>query len=358
MEYLIIERNTINLKNIKIKEMIWNKIKAALILWAKWDALWVPTEMMTYDQIRETFWWTVSKYENAINNWFFREHWISDNIKWFWSDDTVLSIALTQSIINKWKIDYDDLIQSQITAYKGHPWGFWKATKQAFLNIENWIPYTQSWIKETWWNWTVMKQFILAAYFLLNNYTEQQIINTIQTVVRMTHNNSVPVIASIIHNKLLMELLTVSEINKIELLEKIINYCEHYENQFNDITDKLSVRLKKMFNYFDQSWNLNITDKEIIYEFWRWDNSPKSSWYINITLPVVYCLFFRNPSYEWLIDAVNIWWDTDTFAAIIWNMIWALSWDEWPKQLNNELKDYDKINDIAEIFIQKFVQSN
>lgn len=335
-----------------MKEMIKQKIKAALILWAKWDALWVPTEMRTYDDIRSKF-WRVTKYENAIHNWFFRELWIEDNIKWFWSDDTVLSLAITQSLIDSWKIDYENIIQSQIKAYKEHPWGFGKATRQAFFNIENWISYSDSWIKETSWNWTVMKQFILAPYFLTYNYPEEEIIKSLNTIVRMTHNNSTPVLASIVHNKLLMELLTTTTLNKIELLYNIISYCEFYEKQFSDIEDKLSSRLKKILNYFDNNQELNITDQEIINEFWRKDNNPKTSGFVNITIWVVYCLFFRNPNYEALIDAVNIWGDTDTFAAVIWNMIWAYTGDMWPEELNNDLKDYDKICNIAQMFIDK-----
>jgi len=161
-----------------------------------------------------------------------------------------------------------------------------------------------------------------------------------------------------VHNKLLMELFKnwiSSEKTLKEILIELIDYCKHYEQYFTDVENKVSDLLIDLLWLFNNNWKFVATDEEILSKFWRWDNDIKSSCFVYFTMWIVYSIFFRNPNFQWLLDAVNIWWDTDSFWAIIWNMIWAYNWKFYEEEFAKWVKIYEEIKNIWEKFTKQVI---
>ena len=112
-----------------------------------------------------------------------------------------------------------------------------------------------------------------------------------------------------------------------------------------------------ILNNFDENNNYNIDDNQIFEQFWRWELEPKHSCYVYITMWIVYSIFLRNQWFESLIDWVNFWWDTDSFWAILWNMIWAYNWNIFEKKYIDWNQRKEEIYKLWNEFIKKFVKN-
>jgi ADP-ribosylglycohydrolase len=111
-------------------EKIWanhqhleSKIKWALLLWALWDALWVPTEMRKQRFLQEKY-WVVSDFLPTKDNLFFDKKLLDSEKKWYYSDDTVLTFAILRSLTEIGGIDMEDIWKKQIEWYKNRPYWF------------------------------------------------------------------------------------------------------------------------------------------------------------------------------------------------------------------------------------------
>ena len=71
------------------------------------------------------------------------------------------------------------------------------------------------------------------------------------------------------------------------------------------------------------------------------------------TLWIVYSLFLKRQNIEALHDCVNIWWDTDTYAAIMGGMLGSYRWKFYEDTFIEWLDDRDNLVNLAEQFSQK-----
>jgi hypothetical protein len=138
-------------------------------------------------------------------------------------------------------------------------------------------------------------------------------------------------------------------------LEELRLIAIHQESKFtNREGRKISELIWNIESYMDEKWNIIIDNDQIMKDFgWEWE--VKKSGFITVTFGIVYCLFFRDMWIQSMWDAVNFWWDTDTYASIIWNMLWALNGEIYDEKLLNKIKDIDKLKKQADDFIYKIV---
>jgi ADP-ribosylglycohydrolase len=67
-------------------------------------------------------------------------------------------------------------------------------------------------------------------------------------------------------------------------------------------------------------------------------------WYhVASTFWIVYALFLQNQTFQSLIDAIRIWYDTDSQASIIGSMVGALKWPFYEQKYIEWLKDKDDL---------------
>lgn len=348
--------------NVSIKDFK-EKVEAMLIWGAIWDALWVPIEMKTHDYIKKHY-WRVDSYLDSSLNVFFNKWWLASWKKWLTSDDTILTFAWVDSINNKWKIDIENLLKTSINAYNDFPYGFWWATTKAFKKYENaiskWEIIDINKLAEvnTAWNWVIMKQSPYVAYHISQNTINKEIDKDIESLTKLTHIHPTAIVASLVHNRFLAELLKSDKgINFKDLLKYLIKYSEEIEkNILQENNDKISDLLKSLLED-QEKWWLKSYD-EILDKYWWWDKQIYSSGYVIITLWIVYSLFLNKQDNETLIDAINIWWDVDTFWAIIWNMLWAYKSKFYSNELENWLPNIDELKTKTKVFIKTILKNN
>lgn len=334
-----------------------DKIESMLIWWAIWDALWVPVEMKSYQHISDNY-NRLDTYLDSAKNIFFKKHWLEDWISWLVSDDTVMTFAWVDSIINTSKIDFKTIMDISLEAFINHPYWFWSWHRNAFekyselqKNNPDWENYLNLWSQESSWNWVMMKQSPYRAYYSINDFSSSEIDENIKTLTKLTHANPTAIIASLVHNRFLIELIKADkDIDFTLLLDYLIWYAKEQEKDLDEeINDKISDLLIKLLDDY-KNWWLNSYE-EILAKYWWWDKKIFSSWYVFITMWIVYSIFLNKQNFEWLLDSVNIGWDTDTYAAIIWNMIWAYKWKFFTKEYENWLQDIE----IFRVKTKKFV---
>lgn len=334
------------------------------------DAAWVPTEMMTYQKIQSTF-WKVTTYLDANNSVLIQRavrlsKWKvelpADWIKWIISDDSEFQSAWMESFIDSADIDLDNLMIYLIKTYENYPYWFWRSTEQAFERYKqrekdtpNKLNYIDLWWPKQAWNGVLMKQAPYASIFLAGWYSDEEIEKTMVNICKITHGSPTAIIASLVHNKLLMELLKVwenLETNIWELFSYLQMYSETLEKKYlQEWDDKISLLLEKLLEDY-KAWWLGSYE-EVLEKYWWWEKIIYSSGYIITTLWIVYSLFLKRQNFESLIDCVNIGWDTDTYGAIIGWMLGAYKSKFYEDRFIDWLHEKDYLVDISNRFSEK-----
>lgn len=383
-----LNKSVLNITRINFKwqeieiniEYFKEKVKAMLIWWSIWDALGIPVEMKSKEYIDKNY-WRIEDFMDYRLNYFFS--------KWLWlkqidgvvSDDTILTFAWVESILEKGRIKFDNLLKKSIKEYKKFPYWFWWWTRDAFAKyefLEYELPsrenYIDLWDKNSAWNWVIMKQSPYAAYWVWKDLEQNDIDENIELITKLTHWHPIAIVASLVHNNFLMELLKSDwNIDFEELLNYLIEYSKEVEERLlEEWDDKISDLLENLLSD-NKKWGLKSFD-EILDKYWWWNKNETTVWkienkfykefnkhwygtkkiissgYVVTTMWIVYSIFLNKQNMEWLLDWVNIWWDTDTFASIIWNMIWAYKWKFYTEYYEQWVNNSEKLNELSEKF--------
>ena len=118
------------------------KIESMLYLWMVGDALWVPLEMKTPQEIQailasENNWEFASKYLKAKLSTLLASYGFDEDRIGMISDDTLLSNATILSLTEKRGFDYDDMMQKHLDIFESYPYGFWRNTKMALAKFKS-----------------------------------------------------------------------------------------------------------------------------------------------------------------------------------------------------------------------------
>lgn len=221
-----------------------------------------------------------------------------------WSDDTSMIIATMDSIINNnGNIDFKDIMNNFIKLVDN---GEFTSLGYAF-DVGNTITKSLNKYRETNneldsgcndlmdnGNGSLMRILPISLYCILNNLSNEEIIEIINISSSLTHSHEISKLGCLIYTIYLKEI--VNSKNKLNAFEVIINY--DYSN-FSD--DSL-----KVYNRLLNEDFLDITEDEI-----------KSTGYIVDTLEsVIYSINSSNNFKESIITSVNLGFDTDTIGAL------------------------------------------
>lgn len=307
------------------------KFEAMIVLWYLWDSLWIPVEMKTRQEIQDILkhtWMTGEKIYDflppTLHELYLREKQ-NPLARTVSSDDTYTSRSFVQSVWETWNLDWEDIVQKLLQTFHKHPFGYGGSTKQAYTNIKTWVSFQDSWVP--WWgNGTVMKLASFSAYLISQKHlSDEEIWEKISTFCSITHTHESVILGSYIHHKVLTFLVEHDSLEEMLLLfESLLFFTLKKEQEKNDIS--LSSVLEKLIWYLKQWTIQKLSDEEILQVFWWGEQAiTKYSGRIDITLWICYALFLRNPHSDCIFDAISIGGDTDSYGAIVGNMLGALT---------------------------------
>lgn len=278
--------------------------KDILLMWALWNSLWKPYE---------------------FNN---RPFSLSD-FEWHRDDDIAQALCLAETLLqNNWfkYVTFMDKLQSwylwwynSLTDYAEWCGRQTRYVMDKALTDVRYYPWNEnmSW-KHLDWNGSLMRVWP-AAMWNHNYWFEQS---------RVTHNTDLCNYSCDFFTQLLMDV--IPGWNK----EVAINYA--FEYVLNEDMPQALI--------------------ELVRDWWYKKKINKPSWYVVDTLHAVLYTFIHTTSpMEWFEYIINLWWDTDTTAAIYWYLAWAYYWiDDECQKLIDQIKDVDYIKYLSRKLIERW----
>lgn len=324
-----------------IIQMNKEKIYNSLMLGAIGDSMWLATEFKTQQQIKKEFWGYVKDILSSLTN----EHLIKTKkapsnklLAWIVSDDTLLTFKSVESIVDKQRIDLFDILSKYIKIYEKYPYFLWRATQESIKRFISTKSVRNVSNTKSLWNWALMRIAPIILYLFYKRVSMKEFEQNIIDYTKLTHSNKSVIFASLIYAYYFVQLL--NEKNHIKWLENTYDYSLQFDDKkFSKIIEQL---LKKSLN--------TISYDEFSKIYAPKSNELKTCWNVYKTLEIVIALFLHDQSFNSLIKAVNIWWDTDTYASILGNMLWAYK-EKPKKEFLEKLVDYKKFEKLINKFI-------
>lgn len=291
------------------------KIKDGIVGLVVGDALGVPVEFIQRKDLLE----------NPVTDMI--GHGTYDLPKGTWSDDSSLTLATMQSIVNKKAIDYEDMLnefslfihEDKFTQY--HTFSYGNTTAAAVERFNNGVEALQCggkrWDETT--NGSLMR--ILPLAFIKDiDYA------TIENVCGITHAHEICKIACVLYIEIAKSMID----NDLEIREHIEKSCSKIKEYYAD-----SVGLTNFQRIFEN----NLGDVE-------------SGFYVIETLEcAIHCLLTTTSYKEAVLKAVNFGNDTDTVAAICGGLAGIYyGFDYIPANWISDIPQIDKVIELCNQF--------
>lgn len=340
---------------------IQNKVHGAVRWGALGDAKGLPfethkMEMITAD-LTETPFYPIKSNPFIKNGKGERKFtWDMEKVGYI-SDDTILTLAGLQSLVNKGKIEIEDLFnEHNIFLQKfGKVW-FGSGTLQALREISNGrAPIEAGQFSR--WNGVLMKQFPYALDAYLHPHAPEVMDRKIDTIAQCTHLTPVARLTAIIHNRMLKHLLDqdpAQPLNRDAILPHMYVIAQAYEKnklylEWARDADS-SYPVTKIIGQLHEQYislkaNKPYSLQQILdtYTVKGENKKAKYGFHVASTFGYVYGTFLQKQNRDGLLDTIRIWEDTDSQAAIIGNMIGAYKGEFYDKALLNQLQNKEEI---------------
>lgn len=287
------------------------KVKDGIVGLVVGDALGVPVEFKSRKDLLK----------NPVTD--MMGHGTYDLPKGTWSDDSALTLATMQSIVNKKAIDYEDMLrefslfihEDKYTQY--HTFGYGNTTAAAVERFKKGVEALQcggtKWAETT--NGSLMR--ILPLAFIKDiDYA------LIENVCGITHAHEICKIACVLYIEIAKSMLN----DDLEIIEHVEKSCDKIKDYYAD-----SIGL----NYFERIFENNLEDVE-------------SGFYVVETLEcALHCLLTTASYREAVLKAVNLGNDTDTVGAICGGLAGIYyGFDDIP---TNWISDIPQIDNVIEL---------
>ena len=322
-----------------------DKIKGMLIGLALGDALGSPLETLSAEEIKSQY-GSVADFVPAHKN---NIHQIQNGSC---SDDTQLTLAVLQAIIEARGFNMNKIAAAHVSAMKQSANGWAGTTKEAVHKLERGISWEHS--GETIvpnhgvGNGVVMKIAPLAAFLAICHSDDLTKLEVVRTFTKMTHANSLAVSGALCQVEAINYCLNHNSGN-FDTSEFISNVLAAAEQGIDSVPlsrapDPLIERLLLL------NEAQGYSDEKIV------EVCNGGSSYVAESLPQSLMFFLRqHQSFTALLDVLNAGGDTDTNASIVGALLGALHGAEiFPEYLTSKLKDLDLLTKTAEQFCELF----
>lgn len=327
--------------------MTRDQIKGMFLGIAIGDALGMPVETLTAEEITRRF-VRITHYLRP------------DGHKWFdgfeagkWTDDTQLTVAIAESLIEKGTIDLDDVAAQHIKAMKECDIGWGKSTKESIQRIKDGIHWKESGNPDGAGNGVAMKVAPIGAYLVakLSPAFKSWVLDekekrVITALAFMTHQNRMAISSAFAQIFAITSCLEKENFSTDDFFRRVVVGCVIGEGQVE--SDKLLERIKLIQKIMHKG--VALTDDQIIKTF------DQGTCYVYDSLPFSYAFFLRNPySIETLYDVISAGGDTDTNGSMVGALLGALNGIQiFPQHLIDRLWRKDEIVEISNRFCNRF----
>lgn len=287
------------------------KVKDGIVGLVIGDALGVPVEFKTRKELRQ----------NPVTG--MTGHGTYDLPKGTWSDDSSLTLATMQSIVNCKEIDYWDILyeftqyarEGKYTQY--HTFDYGNTTAGAIARFERGTPPLKcgGTGKYEITNGSLMR--ILPLAFIDGiGYGE------IEKVSGLTHGHEVCRIACVLYIEIAKSMIE----NDLQISEHIARSCEKIKNHYAE---------SEAIGNFERIFRNDLDDVE-------------SGFYVVETLEcALHCLLTTSNYRQAVLKAVNLGWDTDTVGAVCGGLAGIYyGYDDIPK---GWISDIPQIGDVIRL---------
>jgi len=337
------------------------RVLGILLSTAVGDAKGIPNENKTFEQLKkENKRRSTEIYSQVVDHPFIP----IDHPPGVWTDDTQLSLSVCEAIIEAKGVDMEKIAAYHVKAFHETTTG-WGGTRNAVKRLADKTHTFQNCGNEgATGNGVVMKMAPLAYFYSKQSatkYPDHKKFQEIEQFTRMTHNNTLSVVASAFHCKMMERLYRQakngtnvfdSDSARRDFLENSIICAIEQEMRFSfkereewqNKGDLLSHRLRQLLQCLIDSKGL--TDEKLV------EISHGGTYYVINSLTMVYGLFVQSePSFDVILKACFIGGDTDSNAAMVGAMIGGLKGPKIiPKEYLDKLYKLDHITAIAKKF--------
>ena len=306
-------------------KLIYDKVSSGLIGFATGDALGVPVEFTSRE----------SRMDKPLTEMVgYGSHRVP---KGTWSDDTSMTIAAMDSIIQKKKIDYDDIMKRFYSWYTN---AYYTATDEVFDIGNGTISALLSYYgnktsavesggkdERNNGNGSLMRMLPIVYYLHYANISDLDKTKIINDYSSLTHGHEISKLGCRIYYDFMEELLNGKSIN------------ESFDNlQNKDYSDSYS---QETISKYRRILDGSLENHEI--------KSISSSGYVVSTLEAaMWCSLHSNSYEEAVVKAVNLGDDTDTVGAITGSITGiAYGKDSIPRRWVSKLKKVDDLDDLC-----------
>jgi ADP-ribosyl-[dinitrogen reductase] hydrolase len=332
-----------------------NKVRGAFLGIAIGDALGKPVETFSAEKIKSLY--------GKIDQYFpCSEHkWFGNDKEGTWTDDTQLSLAMANALINKRQFDVDEIAQEHVKEFQVSVKGWGNTTKQAISNIASGTHWSKACVigesSKGVGNGVAMKVAPISVYVALTNPSCEFLklkkdLEKIIQVSMMTHRTSVGITSGLAHVFAVWKCLnsTPDNFDHNSFIRIVCGAGMIGRRQLPDTigVDDISNRFNMLHDY------KVVTTEEIISKF------GGGSSYVYDSLPFTYMFFLRNPqTIQSLYDCVSAGGDTDSNGSMLACMLGALhGTDIFPSNLIDGLDQKEMILDIADKLYDTFSKQN
>lgn len=332
-----------------------DKVRGFFLGTAIGDALGMPVEGQAYERIKGRY----GRLEGYVSA---EEHkWFKGEPLGAWTDDTQLTLAVAQALIEADGFDMDRQAEYHVKAYRRHTSGWGGTTKEAIERLANGTHWRDSGVFQPagdggltkrkargFGNGICMKVGPVGVFMALRSLGLEELTERLADFAAMTHRTSMAVSSGLAHAAAVCRCMVSlpGNFSTAAFLDAIVRASEAGRRYFpetlaNDLTDRFeSLR--------------GVTEKSTTEDFIR--SFGAGSYYVYDSQPFTYAFFVKSPtSIESLYECASAGGDTDSNASMLGGLMGALCGTSiFPKGLVDGLHDRAAILEVAERFSERF----
>lgn len=314
------------------------------------DALGMPAEILTPEEIKQQYGRLTTYQKPQQRGWAPDE---ANKQPGSFTDDTQLTLAVANGIIDARGLDIDAQVKRHIEAYDDSAWGWGGTTKAAMKQLKNGVSWKEAAPDGPGLgggNAIPMKispvAAYMAAYIMHPPGTADcafpaDVGGFIEDFTMMTHRTPMALAAGLGHYR--------------GLLHCLISGADSIDAKFRDSVCGNPLDCLEFYEAMRQAFDYKGADA-----IEKIGGKGKVRFDCLHSIPLAYHCFVRNPgSIESLYDVVNAGGDTDTNGSIVGGLLGAqFGRDIFPKHLVETLHkpSLEKVVEVTDCFIKLFIQ--